>query len=125
MDVSGDAGAGGFADVHAEIDAIGVVNIAQYGLEALGKRHHFIGGLGREVAKLIEVGVGHDHHVAGGVGIGVEDNEAVLAAMNDEGFLVVVGFHGGAEDATDSLLGSGDVGVAPGSPEVIHGKGQG
>ena len=30
MNVSGDAGAGGFADVHAQVDSVGVIEFAQH-----------------------------------------------------------------------------------------------
>jgi hypothetical protein len=44
--------------------------------------------------------------------------------MHDEGFFVVARLHRIAEDATLRFLGGGDVGVAPGSPEIVHAKGR-
>ena len=125
VDVSGDAGAGGFADVHAQVDAVGVVEFAQDCLHALRQRHHFIRGFWRELLQFVEVRVGDDHHVAGSVGKRIQDDEALLAAIDDESFGVVACLHGVAEDAASRLLGGRDVGVAPRGPEVIHRKGQG
>ena len=83
VDVSGDAGPGGLADVHAEIDSVGMIELAQDAFHALAEHHHFHGGFRGEVAKLVEVLVGNDHDVAVGVGEGVQNDEAVAAAIND------------------------------------------
>jgi hypothetical protein len=120
VDVSGDAGTGGFADVHAEVDAVGDIKLAQDGLQFLGESHHFGGRGGGEFLQLVEVRVGYDHDVSVGVGIGIKDDEAMLSAVNDEG--LAVGFFGGiAEDAAGFLGGAGNVGVTPRGPEMIHG----
>ena len=124
MDVAGDAGAGGFAYVHAEVDAIGGVEFAQDGFHTLGERDHFAGGFGWELAQFVEVGVGDDHHVAGGVGVGIQDHEAMLATIHNANLGVVAGLYGVAEDASRRLLGGGNVGVAPWGPEIIHRKRQ-
>src|SRR5579863_1449458 len=90
---------------------------------------------------------GYDHDVAGGVGVGVEADVAVLAAMDEAaGSFRLVGAHavgdgevdGGNEVAEDAAevsrpcgqavgnagarlgLRRSDVGIAPGSPEMIH-----
>jgi hypothetical protein len=120
VDVSGDAGTGGFADVHAEVDAVGDIKLAQDGLQFLGESHHFGGRGGGEFLQFVEVRVGDDHDVSVGVGIGIKDDEAMLSAVNDEG--LAVGFFGGiAEDAAGFLGGAGNVGVTPRGPEMIHG----
>src|SRR5947208_2963286 len=69
--------------------------------------------------------VGDDHHVAGRIGIGVQDDKAMLGAMDDERLVVVSGLYGVAEDAGRCLLRCRDIRVAPGSPEIIHSLGQG
>ena len=122
MDVSGDAGAGSFADVHAEVDAVGVVEVAQDGFHPLGEGHHLIRGFGREFAQFVQVRVGHDHDVSRSVGIGVQDDEAMLAAINNARLLVVVCLNGVAEYASRSFLSGGNVGVTPRGPEVVHDK---
>ena len=93
------------------------------------------------------MGEGHDHDVAGGIGIGVEADVAMLAAMNQAAsHLSLVRTHpvrdgevdGSDEVAEDAAEISGprgessghartrlgfrrcDVGIAPGGPEMIH-----
>ncbi len=53
MNVSGDAGTGGLADVHSKIYAVGAVEFAEDGLHALGKGHHFAGGFGLEFLQFV------------------------------------------------------------------------
>ena len=88
VNVSGDAGARGLADIHAEINAVGMVERAENGFHALGERHHFVGGSGGEFLQLVEVSVGDDHDVAVGVGIGIKDDVAVGATVDDAGLFV-------------------------------------
>ena len=65
MDVVCDAGAGGVAQVHAEIEAIGVVDAAERGLGLLGDQHHLVGGVGGQGCEGVGVEVGNDQDVAG------------------------------------------------------------
>src|SRR5260370_11695372 len=66
---------------------------------------------------------GDDHHVARGVGKAIQDDVAMLAAMDDFGVFVRK-FGQLAEDAAFGaafvLAGGCDVGVAPGGPEGVH-----
>ena len=91
--------------------------------------------------------VGHDHDVAGGIGVGVETDKAVLSSQDEAacGFGLVdahaVGdgvIDGGDEVAEDAAevagpggeafwdagayggVRRGDVGITPGTPEMIH-----
>src|SRR5664279_6539317 len=64
--------------------------------------------------------IGHNHGVSRGIGKGIEDDEVELAAMYDEGFLVVAGVLQLAEDALRHLVNGGDVGVAPRGPKIVH-----
>ena len=105
MDVSGDAGASGFADVHTQIDAVGMVEFAQDGFHALRERYHFAGGFRWQLSQFVEVRVGNDHHVAGCVGKRVQDDEAMLATIDDAHFRVVTSIHRITEDAPRCLLG--------------------
>ena len=149
MNVIGDAGPGGLTEVHAEVEAVGVVDLAQTALDALGGKDHLLSGFGWKGGEGVDVLVGQDEHVAGGVGVGVEADEAERAAMDDVGGLLggllrhavgdgIVG--GGDHVAEDAVLvlcggpagergrdasaglfvGAGDVVVAPGGPETIH-----
>ena len=65
MDVVCDASAGGFAEVHAEIEAIRVVDAAERGLGLLGDQHHLVGGVGGQGGEGVDVQVGNDQDVAG------------------------------------------------------------
>ena len=65
---------------------------------------------------------GDDHRVAGGVGKAVQDDEAVLAAVDNAGFFVGK-FRQLAKDALIAIgmLSCGcDVCISPGRPQVIH-----
>ena len=150
MDVVGDAGAGGFPKIHAEVEAVGAVDLTEAAFDELCEQDHLLRGFGRKHGERVNVQVGQDEDMAGGVGVGVEADKAVRAAMEDVGgflggFLrhavgdgVVGGGDHVAEDAVlvfgggpagergrdagaGLLVGPGDVVVAPGSPETIHG----
>ena len=122
VDVTGDAGAGGAANVHAQIHAVRLIGCGEGFLDALRELHHFIEcgrGAGGELG---DVRVGNDHDVAGCVGIAIENDEAVIAAMDDERLIVASAGEGVTEDAigwrrADDLL---EVGEAPRGKEMIH-----
>jgi len=124
VDVTGDACTGGAANVHAEINSIRCVDLAEHAFHFLTQRHHFCRRIFGQLLQFIQMREGHDHHVAGGVRKAVENDEAVPAAMDYFGFEVRKSGKL-AEDAgvgAVSFRSSGDVGVSPGSPEVIHGE---
>jgi hypothetical protein len=118
-------------------------------LYELGGEDHLLRGLGWKGGEGVDVLVGQDEDVAGGVGVGVEADEAMRAARDDVGGLLgcllghavgdgVVG--GGDHVAEDAVLvlgggpvgerwrdagtglrvGASDVVIAPGSPETVH-----
>ena len=147
MQVSLDAGAGGLAQIQAKIEALRVVELLQRLLGALRQVDQLMGGIGGQRGQAVQMRVGHHHQVAGGVGVGVEADKAVLSAQNEAagGFGLVwthaVGYgevDGGdqvAEDAAQvagpggeargnagarSAFRCGDVGIAPGGPEMVH-----
>jgi hypothetical protein len=70
--------------------------------------------------QLIEMSVRDDHHVPRGVRIGIQDDEAIVRAMNDKILFVVAGLHSVAEDASRSLFGGRHIGISPRGPEIIH-----
>lgn len=89
MDVSRDSGASRCADVHAEIDSVWLVELPQDGFCLLREIHHLLRGFRRELLQLIDVGVGYDHDVAGRVRKSIQDHEAMLATIDDAGFLII------------------------------------
>lgn len=69
--------------------------------------------------------VGNDHDVARGVRKSVDDDKAMLAAIEDEIALVVLTIDVArgrpiAKDAGGSAVRRGDIGIAPGSEDVVH-----
>src|ERR1019366_8207752 len=108
VDVSGHAGARGFSYVHAEIDAVGPIESAQNRLHPLRQSHHLLGGIGRKLLQLVQVGVGHNHDVPIGVRIGIENDVAMRRAMDDKRTLVAF-FGSLAKDAIRLLVGACDI----------------
>ena len=125
MDVSRDSRSGCLADIHPQIDPIRVVEARKMPLHPLRQVHHFVGRLDRQLLQFIQMGERHDHHVARGVRIGVEDDVAVLAAMHDMRLWRRLPALGRSQKThAGGLVDAGNVGVAPGSPEIVHMAGQ-
>jgi len=119
MEVSGDACAGGLADVHAQVNAVGGIDLAEDVFGFLCEGHHFLSGLGGHLLKFVQVGVGDDHEVAGGVGKFVQHDEVVRGAVNDKRF-AVVGFGLVAENAAGHFVSGGNIGITPRCPKIVH-----
>ena len=119
VDVVDDSGARDPAEVPAEVEALRA--------HALGERAETRGGqpvdlhglVGGYLAELSLVPVGSDHEVACRVGVSVEQDEGVLAAVNDEAVLVP-GLGGAAEDAPFLLVRVLDVLEPPRGPESLQ-----
>src|SRR6185437_14579653 len=138
-----------FAKVHAEVEAVGTVDLAETALDLPGGEDHLLSGFGGKGGEAVDVLAGEDEDMAGGVGVGVEADEAERAAMDDVrslfggllGHAVGDGVVGGGDHvAEDTVLifgggptrecrgdtgaglcvGAGDVVVAPGGPETSH-----
>ncbi len=146
VEVAGNSGTGSLAEVEAHVDAVGLIDFAEDGVEALRPLDDFARGGWRLGVERVEMIVGNDHGVAGGVGEGVEDNKAEWAAGDDaDGAVgglgrhaVVDGVGGGGDHVAEQAAGVtgpggefgrhsgayrlvvGDVGVAPRGPEPIH-----
>src|ERR1700687_459699 len=120
VDVSNHTGPRGSSDIHAEIDAIGSIERAQNGLHPLSQNHHLVGGIGGEILPLRHMRVRHDHDMSIRVRIGIENDVAMRPAVDDAGLLVAF-FGSIAEDAARLLGSTGNVCVAPRSPEMVHG----
>src|SRR5215831_1936246 len=91
MNMPGDAGACSFAQVHSQVETLRMVEVAQNAFEPPRELHHFLGGFGREQLELVYMLIGNDHDMAGGVRVGVQNDEAVLVPMDNEGLFVVSG----------------------------------
>ena len=120
MNVARDPRSRRLSDIHPQVDPIRVVQLAQHCLHSLRERHHLVGGLARQFLQLVQMDVGDNHHVAGCIRIGIQDNETVLAAMHDVHFGVIPFLRRLAEDAPGGLFRGGNISVAPRRPEVIH-----
>lgn len=119
VNMSSNSGTGGLTDVHPKIYSVGIVEGSQHTFEPLGEFHHFGGSLGGELLELIGMFVGYDHHVARGIGKGIEDDEAEPGTMDDEGWFVVFrGFL--TKDTAFGFIYVRDVLIAPWSPNVVH-----
>ena len=92
MQVAGDACAGGFSQVHAEVDAVGAVGLSKDVLQPLRQRHHLLRFAGLELAEFRSMGVGQDHDVAGTVRKCIQADKAELSAIENVGG--AVGFGG-------------------------------
>lgn len=85
----GDAGSGGFSQIDTDIEAVRVVEFAQDAFDALAEIHHFMGFRGLQLLQLVSVPKWNDHDMAGGIRVSIEDDEAVPAAVDNAGFMVV------------------------------------
>jgi len=86
--MSGDAGTGGFPKVHADVEAIGVIDLFKCGLRSLGQVHHFIGDLFIALVKIGDMLEWQDHQMARAVGIYIENDKIKLGAPEDEFLLI-------------------------------------
>ena len=120
MNMSGDAGSGGFTQIHSQVYAVGMIEASENILKLAGEFHHLLGGGSGEKLQAVDMGIRNDHNVAGGVGVGVEDDEAVLAAMKNTGFFIVAEVEKFAKNALFGVVGAADEGVAPRREEVVH-----
>lgn len=99
VEVFQNAGTGDFAEVDADIEAIGFHDFGQGILTTtreLQEIGHFV------VCEAIQVGnlfVGHGHQVAAGVGVGVEQGETGAVTEDDKIGFVIVGLGDLSEEA--------------------------
>src|SRR5665213_421485 len=120
VDVAGDSGARAFADVHPEVEPAWLVNRLKMPFGKAHQRHHF-GGRGFVNGRQLRgVRVRNDHKMTAGVGIAVQHNEIVTAAMDDHVFLIAILGGDSAEHTTFERFGRGEISVAPWTPEIIH-----
>src|ERR1700692_582663 len=72
VNVSCNAGPGGFPNIHSKVDSIRPVELAEHALHALGEAHHLLGRLSREQVEPVEVPIGDDHRMSTGIGVAVK-----------------------------------------------------
>jgi len=80
--VSSDACSCSSTDIDAEVEAVGMVEDLEYPLGTLRKVDEFVRGFGVEHGEAINMGKGHDHDVARGVGVGVQADVTILPAQD-------------------------------------------
>ena len=124
VEVAGDSGAGGAAQIHAEVVTFGMINRLERRLHALCKLHDFGRRFGIEPPEIRGMRVRHDHHVARCIWVAIQNDVIFDAAQNDKRFRVLVRRRGVTENAADGFSRFGNVAVTPGRPDVIH-KGRG
>jgi len=112
------------SDIHTDIEAFGLVRFAQGLLASLDQIHHLVGCLFWRGTQLGDMLVRGYHQVSADIRITIENNEIVLAAMNDK-IASIVGWIllGNAEDAGRCGLfrtGGVDIFVPPGTPKYFH-----
>jgi len=93
MQVSGNSGSGGFAQIQAHVYPAGTIDAPEDGFEALRGVHDFMGDGGGQSSQRAFVRVGQHHDVSRGIGIAIEDDEGARIAMDDERGLL--GLHTG------------------------------
>ncbi len=118
VDVPGNTGAGGFADVGADVEPVRFIDAADDADGVGGQFHHLGARLCIQVFERVQVFVRYHHEMTGGVWVAVQDGKTVVSAEKDQVFQVVGLLLNVAENA------AGDFGLdefgAPGSPEAFH-----
>ena len=121
MDMPGDSGAGAFADIHPEVQAVWFIDRLEMTFGSPGQRHH----LGRrslvDSGKLGGVRIRHHHQMTAGVGKPVENYVVMNAAENNE--ICFVGFRLSrecAENTGNVFSRLDEISIAPGAPKMVQ-----
>ena len=107
-------------DVHAEVEALGLVSLPQDPYTELGQRHQLGHHFRVQVFKVRHVRVGDNHEVAVIVGEAVEDHVAQPAPVDDVGYNILLARLETEEAALWPGLCASQVRHAPGGPQVAH-----
>jgi hypothetical protein len=97
----GNAGAGGSTQIHTNVESRRRVTFTQCRLGALRQIHHLIRDRFRRRIKLARVQVRHDHQMPGDVRVQIQNDERLLAAMENE--VRLVAFSVTRDTAKDTL----------------------
>ena len=122
MNVPRDPRPSSLPNIHSQIDSIRMVELAQHRLHPLRKADHLVRGFGRQFLQFVQMRVRHDHHVPGRIRIRIQNDEAMLAAMNNISLGVVFLLWRIAEHASGGLFRGRDVGIPPRRPQIIHSR---
>lgn len=120
MDVGGNACSSSSADVCADVEAIGVINFAQYAHRAADQLNHFLAGLAVQVFQGRPVHFRNDHEMAGGIGETVEDYEGMGGSVHNQVFHPIFLLNSPAKHTAIWLFLLLNVSHSPGRPELIH-----
>ena len=120
MDVTGHTRPRGCPNIHAEIYAVWLIEATQYSFYLLREVHHFVSRVQGKLLQFVQMLEGHDHYVPRRIWIGVEHNVAGSAPVNDACLLVVIELWQVTEYAASRFIFASDIGITPGSPQVIH-----
>ncbi len=115
-----DPGACSFSDIGTDIEAIDMIGFSQNDQRSLCEQHHLREDFTGEGFERIYMGIGDDHEMTVGIGITVQDDKCMLAALENEVFRAVLLFNEGAKQAAVLLRAFQDVLHAPGCPEMLH-----
>ena len=112
---------GDFAEVDADVKAIGVHNSRERALTALSQlpqiRHLVI----RQSAEIRRLFIGYHHQMPARVRVGVEQRETSPAARDDQIGLVIAGLRDARKEAVALRgLGGQDILDAPGRMQRLH-----
>jgi hypothetical protein len=120
VDMAGHAGSSGFAQIHSQIDTVGMIKLAHDPFQALGKGHHLFGGGHGKFLQLVHMLIRHNHGMARSVRKSVQDHKAMFGAMNNQRFFIVFCLYKAAKYAVTGVICGGYVGITPGGKKKVH-----
>jgi hypothetical protein len=121
VQMPGHSGAGGSSQIHPDIEPAWIKLGTQCFDRPLGQSHHFVQRRFRQLFKVADMAVRHNHHVSGSIGVTIEDDETIFGAMENQiGAVLLLRQH----QTEDTPLGFGTANklTAPGSENVLGHK---
>src|ERR1700704_2585930 len=120
MNMAGHSGAGRFAQVHSQIEALRPVHLAQMYFRQPGHPHHLVEngfGSGFQAGNVL---VGGNHQMPRRVRINIQDDKGPGTAMDYVILFIALLGTFDAEQAPCRGAGLADVLVTPWTPEMVH-----